>query len=89
MYQLRMVFLSNLSLLSSVATLPPGFFQSFFMTIVSELGDKTFFIAAVMAINNSRLNVFIGALTAMMGMTALSALLGAVAESVVCFVSLL
>lgn len=34
-----------------------GAAQSLFMTVLSELGDKTFFIAAVMAMRFSRLKV--------------------------------
>jgi putative Ca2+/H+ antiporter (TMEM165/GDT1 family) len=43
---------------------------------VSELGDKTFFIAAIMAMKYSRLTVFSGALSALGLMTVLSAALG-------------
>jgi putative Ca2+/H+ antiporter (TMEM165/GDT1 family) len=44
--------------------------------IVSELGDKTFFIAAILAMRHSRVTVFLGALGALGVMTALSAFLG-------------
>ncbi|GAB6019118.1 hypothetical protein CHUAL_000739 [Chamberlinius hualienensis] len=44
--------------------------------VVSELGDKTFFIAAIMAMRHSRLTVFMGAITALAVMTILSACLG-------------
>lgn len=44
--------------------------------IVSELGDKTWFIAAIMAMRHSRLTVFCGAMAALALMTALSAGLG-------------
>jgi hypothetical protein len=40
--------------------------------IVSELGDKTFFIAAIMAMRHPRLTVFVGAVTALGLMTILS-----------------
>eukprot|EP00803_Ostreobium_quekettii_P001076 evm.model.scf_23.17 EVM.evm.TU.scf_23.17 scf_23:193817-200790(-) len=46
------------------------------MTIASEVGDKTFFIAAVMAMRNPRLKVFTGCLSALVLMTVLSAALG-------------
>uniref|UniRef100_A0A9J2PAP0 GDT1 family protein n=1 Tax=Ascaris lumbricoides TaxID=6252 RepID=A0A9J2PAP0_ASCLU len=49
---------------------------SFSVIIVSELGDKTWFIAAIMAMRHSRLTVFFGAMTALTLMTALSAGLG-------------
>uniref|UniRef100_A0A6T6BTE0 GDT1 family protein n=1 Tax=Compsopogon caeruleus TaxID=31354 RepID=A0A6T6BTE0_9RHOD len=57
-----------------------GFFtataQSLLMILVTELGDKTFFIAAVMAMKSSRAHVLIGALAALFLMTVLSAALG-------------
>ncbi|ESP02137.1 hypothetical protein LOTGIDRAFT_212670 [Lottia gigantea] len=53
-----------------------AFIASLSVIIVSELGDKTFFIAAIMAMRHSRLTVLIGALGALVVMTILSALLG-------------
>ncbi|KAF5282154.1 hypothetical protein FQR65_LT02851 [Abscondita terminalis] len=44
--------------------------------IVSEIGDKTFFIAAIMAMRHPRLTVFTGAMSALALMTILSALFG-------------
>lgn len=49
-----------------------GFISSFSMIVVSELGDKTFFIAAIMAMRHSRLVVFAGAISALGLMTVLS-----------------
>eukprot|EP00775_Hariotina_reticulata_P003637 gene3637-3898_t len=49
----------------------------------SEIGDKTFFIAAVMAMRHSRLTVFTGALGALAAMTVLSALLGWAAPNLI------
>jgi len=46
------------------------------MTIVSEIGDKTFFIAALMAMKNSRFIVFSAAVCSLVLMTVLSAALG-------------
>ena len=43
---------------------------------VSELGDKTFFIAAILAMRNNKLTVFLAAVSALAVMTVLSALLG-------------
>jgi len=48
--------------------------------IVSELGDKTWFIAAIMAMRHSRLAVFTGAMAALGLMTVLSACLGWVTQ---------
>lgn len=53
-----------------------GFIASLSMIIVSELGDKTFFIAAIMAMRHSRAVVLAGALGALVAMTILSAMLG-------------
>ncbi|KAL0272965.1 UNVERIFIED_CONTAM: hypothetical protein PYX00_005753 [Menopon gallinae] len=49
-----------------------GFVASFSVIIVSELGDKTFFIAAIMAMRHPRLTVFVGAISALALMTILS-----------------
>lgn len=54
----------------------PAFMASFLMIVVSEIGDKTFFIAAVMAMKNARMTVFLGAITALAVMTILSTALG-------------
>eukprot|EP01100_Stratorugosa_tubuloviscum_P002416 TRINITY_DN1560_c2_g4_i1.p1 TRINITY_DN1560_c2_g4~~TRINITY_DN1560_c2_g4_i1.p1 ORF type:complete len:262 (-),score=131.51 TRINITY_DN1560_c2_g4_i1:151-936(-) len=53
-----------------------AFFASFLMILVSEIGDKTFFIAAIMAMKNSRWLIFSGAFSALFIMTILSAGLG-------------
>ncbi|XP_012940435.1 transmembrane protein 165 [Aplysia californica] len=53
-----------------------AFIASLSVIIVSELGDKTFFIAAIMAMTHSRLTVLLGALSALGIMTILSALVG-------------
>lgn len=53
-----------------------GFYHAFIASlsviIVSELGDKTWFIAAIMAMRHSRLVVFAGAMAALILMTVLS-----------------
>ena len=46
------------------------------MILVSEFGDKTFFIAAIMAMRQSRAEVFLSAMTALILMTILSAAMG-------------
>ncbi|XP_025194487.1 transmembrane protein 165 isoform X2 [Melanaphis sacchari] len=53
-----------------------AFVASLSMIIVSELGDKTFFIAAIMAMRHSRITVFTGAISALALMTVLSVLFG-------------
>lgn len=49
-----------------------AFIASFSVIVVSELGDKTFFIAAIMAMRHSRFTVFAGAISALALMTVLS-----------------
>ena len=53
-----------------------AFFASVSVIVVSEIGDKTFFIAAIMAMKHSRVTVYAGAIFALFLMTLLSALLG-------------
>lgn len=49
-----------------------AFVASLSVILVSELGDKTFFIAAIMAMRHARLIVFAGAISALALMTILS-----------------
>lgn len=57
-----------------------GFFHAFVASlsviVVSEIGDKTFFIAAIMAMKHPRMTVYLGAMFALGLMTFLSAVLG-------------
>lgn len=53
-----------------------AFIASLSVIVVSELGDKTFFIAAIMAMRHPRLTVFAGAIFALALMTVLSAVFG-------------
>ncbi|KAK9318632.1 hypothetical protein V1524DRAFT_420308 [Lipomyces starkeyi] len=53
-----------------------SFAMSFMMIIFSEIGDKTFLIAAIMAMKHPRTTVFTGAFASLVVMTVLSALLG-------------
>ncbi|OAX32083.1 UPF0016-domain-containing protein, partial [Rhizopogon vinicolor AM-OR11-026] len=50
--------------------------RSFMMIIFSEIGDKTFLIAAILAMRHPRLVVFAGAFGSLMLMSVLSAALG-------------
>jgi len=50
---------------------------------VSEIGDKTFFIACLMAMRHPKLIVFIGAIAALAAMTVLSALMGVIVPNVI------
>lgn len=53
-----------------------SFVLSFTMIIFSEIGDKTFLVAALMAMRHPRLLVFSAAFSALVVMTVLSAVLG-------------
>ncbi|XP_042225345.1 transmembrane protein 165-like isoform X10 [Homarus americanus] len=53
-----------------------AFIAALSMIIVTELGDKTFFIAAIMAMNHPRVTVFSGAMFALAIMHMLSAMFG-------------
>jgi putative Ca2+/H+ antiporter (TMEM165/GDT1 family) len=53
-----------------------GFVNSLIVILITEIGDKTFFIAAVLAMRNARLAVYLGAMTALAAMHILSSLMG-------------
>ncbi|KEG12594.1 putative membrane protein [Trypanosoma grayi] len=59
-----------------------GLLSSLSMILVSEIGDKTFFIACLMAMRHPKLLVFCGAASALAAMTVLSALMGLVVPNV-------
>ena len=60
-----------------------GLVKSGTMILISEIGDKTFFIAAIMAMRNPRGVVFAGAIGALAVMTVLSAALGWAAPNLI------
>jgi Ca2+/H+ antiporter, TMEM165/GDT1 family len=51
-------------------------YQSFFMILASEVGDKTFLIAAILSMRHSRLTVFLGSFSSLVVMSVLSAGMG-------------
>jgi len=53
-----------------------AFVKSLVMILVTEIGDKTFFIAAVLAMRHGRLVVYAGAMLALVFMHVLSSLMG-------------
>jgi Ca2+/H+ antiporter, TMEM165/GDT1 family len=57
-----------------------AFTAGLLLITVSELGDKTFFIAVVLSMRHSRRLVFIGAIAALAAMTILSVLAGKAAS---------
>lgn len=60
-----------------------GFTKSLAMTVLSEIGDKTFFAAAILAMRHPRRLVLSGCLGALIVMTILSAVVGWAAPSLV------
>jgi len=74
--------MSNSSLLEALSNTTShrgilhGFTESVSVILVSEIGDKTFFIAAILAMRNNKLVVLLAALSALYVMTILSGLLG-------------
>jgi putative Ca2+/H+ antiporter (TMEM165/GDT1 family) len=84
------LFLSSLpvnamdaSLLSSITSsswytsfLATGFYQAFSLVFLSEIGDKTFFIAGLLAMKTSRFISFVGSMAALAVMTLISVLIG-------------
>ncbi len=63
----------------------PAFAASFLVILVSEIGDKTFFIAAILSMKNNFLVVFAGAIGALSVMTVLSAGLGTLPHLRTCY----
>lgn len=59
-----------------------GFYQAFSLVFLSEIGDKTFFVAALLAGKLSRLISFIGSLGALAVMTVISVVIGQVFHAV-------
>ncbi|KAL3574055.1 hypothetical protein D5086_024668 [Populus alba] len=60
-----------------------AFFASFSMIMVSEIGDETFIIAALMAMRHPKSTVLSGALTALIVMTVLSTGLGRIVPNLI------
>lgn len=60
-----------------------AFFSSFAMILVSEIGDETFIIAALMAMQHPKKTVFLGAFGALVIMTILSTGLGIILPNLV------
>eukprot|EP00698_Gefionella_okellyi_P025563 TRINITY_DN9411_c0_g1_i1.p1 TRINITY_DN9411_c0_g1~~TRINITY_DN9411_c0_g1_i1.p1 ORF type:complete len:226 (-),score=48.82 TRINITY_DN9411_c0_g1_i1:115-792(-) len=54
----------------------PAFTASFMMILATEIGDRTFFIAAIMAMRHPRMIVLGGALAALILMTVISGVFG-------------
>jgi len=63
---------------ASTTAFVKGLVSSFSAIMATEIGDKTFFIAAVLSMRNDRAAVFGGAILALVVMTVLSTLMGLV-----------
>jgi len=59
-----------------------GFYQAFTLVFLSELGDKTFFIAGLLAMKTSRFISFVGSVGALAAMTVISVIIGQVFHAV-------
>ncbi|XP_047330559.1 GDT1-like protein 4 [Impatiens glandulifera] len=60
-----------------------GFTKSLAMTVLAEIGDKTFFAAAILAMRHPRRLILSGCLSALIVMTILSALVGWAAPNLI------
>jgi len=72
--------ISNLSSNEDLSFLS-AFFNSVAMILATEIGDKTFFIAAILSMKHDRLIIFSGAILALICMTILSSMMGMVLPS--------
>ncbi|XP_014513067.1 GDT1-like protein 4 [Vigna radiata var. radiata] len=66
-----------------MSSIVQGFTKSLAMTILSEIGDKTFFAAAILAMRHPRRLVLSGCLSSLIVMTILSALVGWAAPNLI------
>ncbi|GJP40539.1 hypothetical protein CLOM_g209, partial [Closterium sp. NIES-68] len=67
---------ADVSSLLDLADFQAGFASAFLLVLFSEIGDKTFFIAAVLATRRPNVEVFAGTFGALAVMTVLSVALG-------------
>lgn len=70
----RSLVTSTDGLMASLAE--TGFYQAFSLVFVSEIGDKTFFMAGLLAMKTSRIISFVGSMGALFVMTLISVLIG-------------
>ena len=66
-----------------MSSIVQGFTKSLAMTVLSEIGDKTFFAAAILAMRHPRRLVLSGCLAALIVMTILSVLVGWAAPNLI------
>jgi len=53
-----------------------GFYQAFSLVLISEIGDKTFFIAGLLAMKSGKVVSFMGSISALAAMTFISVIIG-------------
>lgn len=53
-----------------------GFIKALLAVLVSELGDRTFFVTTILAMKHSKIQVFLGAMAASILMISISGLIG-------------
>ncbi|TYJ06722.1 hypothetical protein E1A91_A12G254400v1 [Gossypium mustelinum] len=68
--------LQSIPYVGDLGDISTGFASAFLLIFFSELGDKTFFIAALLAARNSAVVTFIGTFGALAAMTIISVVLG-------------
>lgn len=78
----QQAFAATLSEIVSSKVASSGFLQAFLLIFVSEIGDKTFFIAGLLAAKYSRLISFTGSIGALAVMTILCTILGQIFHAV-------
>ncbi len=76
------VGVKNVGSPSSNSTFWEAFWNSVVMILATEIGDKTFFLAALMAMQSPRVIVFLGAISSLAIMTVLSAAMGLILPSI-------
>lgn len=59
-----------------------GFYQAFTLVFLSEIGDKTFFMAGLLAIQTSKVTSFVGSMAALAVMTIISVAIGQIFHAV-------
>lgn len=73
-------FTSSSALLEKLSS--TGFYQAFSLVFLSEIGDKTFFIAGLLAMKTSRFVSFVGSIAALAVMTIISCVLGQIFHAI-------
>ncbi|KAB5544742.1 hypothetical protein DKX38_012854 [Salix brachista] len=69
--------------MENMTSVAQGFTKSLAMTVLSEIGDKTFFAAAILAMRHPRRLVLSGCLSALIVMTIISAVVGWAAPNLI------